>query len=498
MKTTIKIFLVIGAVSARNLSQRGAEEEKVLFEEGFNPGQSNSQSGSGSGYHGDGLNQGEAGSGYNGGNQGESGSGYNGGSQGESGSGYNGGNQNNAQSNNNMNSGFHPGSGGSFNPHIPDFVPDESITNSGGGSFFNPGRDNGLHPGSNRPDSRPDPSGRPDSQVNSNTGFNPGTLGFSGFRTPIVFAEDEEEEEVEVQSVGEESEDGPRVILLQSYPAGYYPLIQTLPAGFVPASTLPARASKPYQPGGDKQQYARGTFIQSVQTLPSEIVFAGEEMAPYVPGSNKQQYLRGGRPAQPQYVPLIRASNPLTGSSVGVSSLPSPIVFAPAEPAASPSSYVPGTNKQQYLRGRQTKPFNDPEYNRPLIEVSGPDSAVQAQTLPGGLVFAAYDERAPYVPGGNKQPYMRDGPPRPTIAAPPSLAGEERFVLLTPRRETRPAPVARQPFLRAREEDQPALFPGVSSRPSFPPGFPPRQFSTYNQELTANQGYDLQGLQGPK
>merc|ERR1712038_1665157 len=133
MKTTIKIFLVIGAVSARNLSQRGAEEEKVLFEEGFNPGQSNSQSGSGSGYYGDGLNQGEAGSGYNGGNQGESGSGYNGG------------NQNNSQSNNNMNSGFHPGSGGSFNPHIPDFVPDESITNSGGGSFFNPGRDNGLH-----------------------------------------------------------------------------------------------------------------------------------------------------------------------------------------------------------------------------------------------------------------------------------------------------------------------------------------------------------------
>ena len=396
-----------------------------------------------------------------------------------------------------MNSGFHPGSGGSFNPHIPDFVPDESITNSGGGSFFNPGRDNGLHPGSTRPDSRPDPSGRPGSQANSNAGFNPGTLGFSGFRTPIVFAEDEEEEEeeVQVQSVGEESEEGPRVILLQSYPAGYYPLIQTLPAGFVPASTLPARANKPYIPGSNKQQYARGPFIQGVQTLPSEIVFAGDEKAAYVPGSNKQQYLRGGRPVQPQYVPLIRASNPLTGSSIGVSSLPSPIVFAPAEPAASSSSsYVPGTNKQQYLRGRQTKPGNDPEYNRPLIEVSASGSAVPAQTLPGGLVFAAYDERAAYVPGGNKQPYLREGPPRPTIAAPPSLAGSERFVLLTPRREARPAPVARQPFLRARqEEDQPAFFPGVSSRPSFPPGFPPRQFSTYNQQQTANQGYDLQG-----
>ena len=96
MKTPIKIFLVIGVVSGRNLSQREtatSEEEKILFEEGFNPGQSNSQSGSGSGYHGDGLNQGESGSGYNAGNQGGSGSGYNGGNQGESGSGYNGGNQ---------------------------------------------------------------------------------------------------------------------------------------------------------------------------------------------------------------------------------------------------------------------------------------------------------------------------------------------------------------------------------------------------------------------
>ena len=85
MKTSIKILLVIGVVSGRNLSQREtspAEEEKVLFEEGFNPGQSNSQSGSGSGYHGDGLNQGESGSGYNGGNQGGSGGGYNGGESG--------------------------------------------------------------------------------------------------------------------------------------------------------------------------------------------------------------------------------------------------------------------------------------------------------------------------------------------------------------------------------------------------------------------------------
>ena len=239
-------------------------------------------------------------------------------------------------------------------------------------------------------------------------------------------------------------------------------------------------------PGGNKQQYARGPFTQAVQTLPSEIVFGGAGEAPYVPGTNKQQYLRGGRPVQPQYVPLITASNPLTGSSVEASSLPaSPIVFAPAEPAG----YVAGTNKEQYLRGRQTKPFNEPESRpeyrpeyRPVIEVSGSGSLVPAQTLPGGLVFA------PYVPGGDKQPYLRAPQPRPTIAAPPSE--DDRFVLLTPRRESRPAPVGQQPFLRARQE-----FPGVSSRPSFPPGFPPRQFSTYNQQQTTDQGY---GLQGPK
>ena len=321
-------------------------------------------------------------------------------------------------------------------------------------------------------------------------GFNPGNLGFGGFRTPIIFADTEEEEgeEVEVQSVGEEGEGGPGVILLQS-PAGYYPLLQTLPDGLVPATTLPA-----YLPGGNKQQYARGPFVQTpaglvgVRTLPSGIVFAAEEKAAYVPGSNKQQYLRGGRPAQPQYVPLIKASNPLTGSSAGVESLPSPIVFAPAEPAA----YVPGTNKQPYLRGRQTS------YS-PLIEVAAPGSVVPAQSLPSGLVFAGYydGERAGYVSGANKQPYLRPYlRPTPTIAAaPPSQ--EERFVLLTPRRETRPAPVvAQQPFLRARqEEDQGAFFPGVSSRPSFPPGFPPRQFSTYNQQQTTDQGY---GQQGPK
>jgi len=319
-----------------------------------------------------------------------------------------------------------------------------------------------------------------------------------------VFADDEE-----VQSVGEVEEEEP----------GYYPLLQTRPAGLVSASTLPAGVKAPYIPGTNKQQYLRGEpglafypaiqtpgglvglqtlpsqilydgeeredyqpgtnkqqYLRGRQTLPNPIVFAPAERAPYVPGTSKQQYLRG-RQGQPQYVPLIKAANSLTG--VPVETLPSPIVFAQAERAP----YVPGTSKQQYLRGRQTKPFSGGEY-RPLIEVRAEDS-VPVQSLPSGLVFAGD------VPGTNRQQYLRNNVVAQTLPRPITFASEEEsenFVLLTPRKETRPGPVARQPFLRSGERDR----PGVSSRPSFPPGFRPRQFSTYSQAAPDQQ------YEGPK
>merc|ERR1712110_371012 len=200
MKMFVRMFLLMGAVSCRNLSNRGEGE-------GFNPGQSDFNPG----------DQQNGGSGYNAGDQPNGGSGYNSGDQQNGGSGFNAGDQQNNQ----------------FNPQIPDFIPDESITNSGS-SGFNPGRDNSLSLGSARPNSRPDPSGRPDAHPNINSGFNPAVPGLSGFRTPIIFAEEEEED----QSEGEMEEEQP-VILLQSYP-GYYPLIQALPSGLVSASTLPA------------------------------------------------------------------------------------------------------------------------------------------------------------------------------------------------------------------------------------------------------------------
>ena len=504
MKMFVRMFLLMGAVSCRNLSNRGEGE-------GFNPGQSDfnpgDQQNGGSGYNagdqqngGSGYNAGDqqnGGSGYNAGDQHNGGSGYNAGDQQNGGSGYNAGDQPNGGSGYNSGdqqnggSGFNAGDqqNNQFNPQIPDFIPDESITNSGS-SGFNSGRDNSLSLGSARPNSRPDPSGRPDAHPNINSGFNPAVPGLSGFRTPIIFAEEEEED----QSEGEMEEEQP-VILLQSYP-GYYPLIQALPSGLVSASTLPAGVKAPYVPGTNKQQYVRGVQRQSfypliqrpggfvgAQTLPAQIVFAGEEKEDYVPGSNKQQYLRG-RFSSPQYVPLLKTSNPLTGGSA--ETLPSPIVFAPAEKAP----YVPGTNKQQYLRGRQTKPALQPEY-RPLVHLQTADS-VPVQSLPAGLVFP---ERAAYVPGASKEQYLRNNVAAQTLPSPITFASEEEpdnFVLLTPRRVTRPAPAARQPFLRAAEEDQPTVYPGVSSRPSFPPGFRPRQYSTYSQ--AAPDG----GYEGPK
>merc|ERR1711971_1444793 len=156
---------------------------------------------------------------------------------------------------------------------------------------------------------------------------------------------------------------------------------QTLPGEIVFAATS---ERKPYVHGTNKQQqYLKGgqpqtkpftaeeTDVQYVpliqvranlpaQTLPSEIVFDES----YVPGSNKQQYVRGE--SQAQYVPLLRAGI--------ASTLPSPIVFN--------EGYVPGSNKQQYVRGGNTG----------------------VQILPSPIVF-----NEDYVPGSNKQQYVKGG-----------------------------------------------------------------------------------------
>merc|ERR1712186_98529 len=179
-----------------------------------------------------------------------------------------------------------------------------------------------------------------------------------------------------------------------SQQSSFVPLLQTSPNNFVSAQTLPSQIqfagapTQPYTPGQNKQQYLRGSqqqqtqdqdqylplisgqvAVQGVQTLPSPIVWAPREQAPYVAGTNKQQYLRGSPEEGVQYVPLIqvRGQSPNTG----VQTLPSPITFA-EDPAQSLTPYVPGSNKQQYLRGvPQTKPALRPQ-TRPVFSQFAP------------------------------------------------------------------------------------------------------------------------------
>merc|ERR1712165_650726 len=429
--------------------------------EGFNPGQNSGQSGSGSGYNAGSLDSVnfpehiEGDSGYNAGSdsQQESNSGFNPGRNGDSG--FNPGSDSDGQ---NGNSGFNPGRNGDSG-----FNSGSGSNGHNGNSGFNPGRngESGFNGGSEG------------NQQDGNSGFNPGRNGDSGFnagkpggvapgsagfRTPIIFAEDNGLEDVKV----------------------------------TPDSPLP-----PYQPGGDKRPYLRGqgdqtsgpsppcagcsqaaevdknivafalselnygdcqkininvenfekqvvagllykfdltpsggcgesdaslttchmevysvpwrntmevlwekttcsqqnSFVPliqtspnnfvSAQTLPSQIQFAGAPTQPYTPGQNKQQYLRGRQQQQQtqdqdQYVPLISGQVAVQG----VQTLPSPIVWAPREQIP----YVPGTNKQQYLRGvQQTKPVQEQPQFVPLLKING---NIPVQTLPSPITFA--------------------------------------------------------------------------------------------------------------
>ena len=301
----------------------------------------------------------------------------------------------------------------------------------------------------------------------------------------------------------------------------FVPLLQTSPNNFISAQTLPSQIqfagapTQPYTPGQNKQQYLRGrqqqqqtqdqdqylplisgqVAVQGVQTLPSPIVWAPREQAPYVAGTNKQQYLRGAPEEGVQYVPLIQVRG--QSPSIGVQTLPSPITFA-EDPAQSLPPYVPGSNKQQYLRGvPQTKPALRPQTRpvfpqfAPLVQVRGGNTA--AQPLPSPTTFAAVpaptQALAPYVPGSSKQQYVRgpagedtqfvpliqvgDKMPAQTLPSPITFAEDPaadpvstiQQYLSYVRGQTGPAP---QTSSSAQSGDS-----GVSARPSFPPGYYP-------------------------
>jgi len=399
------------------------------------------------------LRGGPGGQGYNPGNNG--GQGYNPGNNG--GQGYNPGNNGGQGYNpgNNGGQGYNPGNnGGQGYPHKPDLVPPPCVTNPGGsecnsgnngGQGYNPGNNGGqgYNPGNNGGQGyNPGNNG---GQGYNPGGYNPGGRngdeihfpgngigGRSQFRTPIVFADDEDtsdegQAKPSFQAVG--TLGGPQLsVKAQGAPQG----VQTLP-GF--PARLPAR--RPYVPGQDKRPLLRGqqeVFVQepgapggpwdgttvalllqpkdfnpaiqagSVQTLPSPIQFV------------ETPQFRKLRPS-----PVQTQSNPQIQSGLA-QTLPSPIQFAKAQFNPQIQAGVAQTLPSSIQFAEEEPKVLLLQPIRSQLSVSGPQIQGRApgaqqgvQTLPSPIQFAS--TRQEYVPGGDKTPYLRPTSTSPQIQA---------------------------------------------------------------------------------
>merc|ERR1712130_272018 len=269
-------------------------------------------------------------------------------------------------------------------------------------------------------------------------GASDGVGGRSQFRTPIVFADDEDTSE----------ESSKPTFQAEGAPQG----VQTLP-GF-PLRRFPVR--RPYVPGQDKKPLLRGqqeVFVQepgapggpwdgttvalllqpkefnpsiqagSVQTLPSPIQFAERSQFRKLRPSPVQQaqfnpQIQSGLaqtlPSPIQFAdeePKVLLLQPLRsqlltpGAQQGVQTLPSPIQFADTK-----QPYVPGGDKTPYLR---------PSSFNPQIQ------AGVAQTLPSGIQFAG--DARPYISGSDKGPYLRPNQQPKVIVVPGKSEPTEGF-----------------------------------------------------------------------
>merc|ERR1712038_1306362 len=327
------------------------------------------------------------------------------------------------------------GQGGHFNPHIPDFVPDPSVTNPGGqgynpgsnggqgsigGQGYNPGNNGGqgYNPGNNggqgyNPGGY-NPGGRNDDDIHFPAGN--GIGGRSQFRTPIVFADEEDSSEDEskptFQAVGVLG--GPQAT------ARAQQGVNTLPSF---PTRLPTR--QPYVPGQDKTPLLRvppeiyvqelgapggpwdGTTVAlllqpkdfnptiqtgAVQTLPSPIQFAEtpqfRKLSPS-PAQFNPQIQSGRAHTLPSPIQFADAQfNPQIQSGLA-QTLPSPIQFAKESPKV---LFLQPVTKQLLGGG-------------PQIQGRAPGAQQGVQTLPSPIHFAG--ERPPYVPGSDKLPHLR-------------------------------------------------------------------------------------------
>jgi len=255
----------------------------------------------------------------------------------------------------------------------------------------------------------------------------------------------------------------------------------------------------PYSPAGpvldrSPQPPILSTNTATAQTLPSQIVFATEdntEDQDQDPSYLLLTPLRQTKPFTPEsvpsalpgrvYNPQLLVQNPSTGLSV--QTLPSTIQFAKTTPKR---PYVPGQNKQQFTKPwpadvdapkyyllrsvGQTKPFlpqvrdslpspavpttgavavvSNTGYN-PQLLVNNPSTGISAQTLPSPIVFDQAQQEDPEA---------------------------RNFALLNPVRQTRPFPALFQTpstFPQVVQYSSGDFFPGVSTRPNYPPGYSP-------------------------
>merc|ERR1711902_253517 len=255
----------------------------------------------------------------------------------------------------------------------------------------------------------------------------------------------------------------------------------------------------PYSPAGpvldrSPQPPILSTNTATAQTLPSQIVFATEdntEDQDQDPSYLLLSPLRQTKPFSPEslpsalpgrvYNPQLLVQNPSTGLSV--QTLPSTIQFAKTTPKR---PYVPGQNKQQFTKpwpadvdapkyyllrsAGQTKPFlpkvraslpspavpttgavavvSDTGYN-PQLLVNNPSTGTSAQTLPSPIVFDQAQQEEPEA---------------------------RNFALINPVRQTRPFPALFQTpstFPQVVQYSSGDFFPGVSTRPNYPPGYSP-------------------------
>eukprot|EP00091_Calanus_sinicus_P003467 TRINITY_DN13636_c0_g1_i1.p1 TRINITY_DN13636_c0_g1~~TRINITY_DN13636_c0_g1_i1.p1 ORF type:complete len:196 (+),score=38.95 TRINITY_DN13636_c0_g1_i1:292-879(+) len=127
------------------------------------------------------------------------------------------------------------------------------------------------------------------------------------------------------------------------------------------------------------------------------------------------------------------------------------------------------------------------EYS-PQILVQTPSSGIFAQTLPSPIQFAQTISKQPYIPGQNKQQYLRNRQTKP-FQEDSQEKESPKYILLNPIRNTKPFLAEGRNIIPAKtlpnqiQDTKPFqadaegqlqannFLPGVSTRPRFPPGF---------------------------